>query len=596
MKITPTTLTINQLFSSNSEQFIIPAYQRRYSWGEKQWADLFNDIKLLNQSDTHLLGNILCLISDHTVGINKLELVDGQQRTTTLTILIKALSDRFKELGIEDLHKELEAMLACKGFDRVPKRKLILGDLDDPDYVRFLKKNDVEFSKNQRFIDAYDFFSEEIKLFNRTEMYEFVHKLTSNTFVIRLDVAEAKDAYKLFETINNRGLKLSPTDIIKNFLLGHASLIDENTLEEVKRYWTEVVINLDGIKTDDFFRQYLSYLLKKKITATNIVVEFKNLYFNTVKEAENLNEFIVYEDITDETDDDVSYEDLDTEVQEEINSIGKISIIEFAKRLRNASNIYKQIRNQSFENKVFNRHLRNLSMIKSFPSNIFLIDLFQRNINEKGKIQILKLIETFMLRRHVCEYRTGELDAIFASLVNIQDNLAVSEVEEKLLKHLPSNSEFKEKLSMHSFKNNEARAKYVLEEIEYDLINDQGEYILNSSVDLHLEHIIPQKILTKKSKNEFGDWESYLGANAVELHREHVNKIGNLTLLAQSLNISASNNPFKSKVEEYKKSNIHITKEIADYDEFKFEQVVERCKELGEKAVRIWRFRKVDEK
>lgn len=598
MKITPTTLTINQLFSSNSEQFIIPAYQRRYSWGERQWSDLFNDIKLLNQNDTHLLGNILCLTSDHTVGINKLELVDGQQRTTTLTILIKALADRFKVLGIEDSHKEQEAMLSCKGFDRVPKRKLILGDLDDPDYVRFMTRNDVESSKNERFIAAYDYYSGELGKLSETDLYEFVHKLTNNTFVIRLDVADAKDAYKLFETINNRGLKLSPTDIIKNFLLGHASLIEENTLEEVKKYWTEVIINLDGIKTDDFFRQYLSYLLKKKITASNIVVEFKNLYFNTVKEAENLNEFIVYEDLTDETDDDVSDEDLVTEVQEEIkvNHTHKISITEFAKRLRNASNIYKQIRNQSFESKVFNRHLRNLTMIKSFPSNIFLLDLFQRNIKEKDKVHILKLIETFMLRRHVCEYRTAELDTIFASLVNIEDNLAIYQVEKKLLKHLPSDNEFKEKFSMHNFKNNEGRAKYVLEELEYDLINDHGEYILNSGVDLHLEHIIPQKILTKKSKNEFGNWESYLGENAIELHKEHVNKIGNLTLLAQSLNISASNNPFKAKVEEYKKSNIQITKEIADYDKFKFEQVLERCKELGEKAVQIWRFPGADVK
>lgn len=595
MKITPTTLTINQLFSSNSEQFIIPPYQRRYSWGEKQWSDLFNDIKLLNQNDTHLLGNILCLISDHAVGINKLELVDGQQRTTTLTILIQALADIFQELRIDDLHKEQEAMLTCKGFDRIPKRKLVLGDLDDPDYIRFLENKDIELSKNQRFIDAYNYFYSELEKFNQAEMYEFVHKLTSNTFVIRLDVADAKDAYKLFETINNRGLKLSSTDIIKNFLLGHASLIDESTLEDVKGYWTEVIINLDGIKTDDFFRQYLSYILKKKITATNIISEFKNLYFNTVKEAENLNEFVVYEEPINETDDDVSEEILDMEEQKEMNAnhTDKISIIEFAKRLCIHSNIYRQIRNQSFENKKFNRHLRNLTMIKSFPSNIFLIDLFQRDIKEKQTVQILKLIETFMLRRHVCGYRTNELDAIFASLIHIEDELTVLKVEENLLKHLPGDNEFKEKFSLHSFKNNEGRAKYVLEEIEYDLINDQGEFILRSGVDVHLEHIIPQKIQTKKSKNEFGNWEDYLGEGAVELHREHVNKIGNLTLLAQSLNISASNNPFKAKVMEYKKSNIQITKEILDYDQFKFEQVVERCKELGGKAVIIWSFSSV---
>ncbi|GEL78693.1 DUF262 domain-containing protein [Tenuibacillus multivorans] len=593
MKITPTTLTINQLLSSTNEQFVIPAYQRRYSWGEKQWADLFHDIRLLNQNDSHLLGNILCLVSDHSIGINALELVDGQQRTTTLTILIKALSDKFKEMNNDELHKEMESMLTCKGFDRVPKRKLTLGDLDDPDFVKFLENHDIESLNNKRFIEAYNFFKSELNNFSERELFEFVHKLKSNTFVIRLDVANAKDAYKLFETINNRGLKLSPTDIIKNFVLGHASLIDENTLDKVKDYWTKMIINLDGINTDDFFRQCLSYVLKKKITRSNIIPEFKKLYFSTVLEAEDLNEFTEYEDPSHDTDDDVS-EDVNVDVEEEdsnnINGHQKITIIDFAQRLRNASNIYRQIRNQAFKNKVFNRHLRNLVKIKSFPSNIFLLDLFQRNVHDKEKIQILKLIETFMLRRHVCEYRTGELDTIFANLVHVQNENISSNVKEKLSKHLPSDNEFRDKFSNNSFNNNEGRAKYVLEQIEYDLINDQGEYTLNAGNELHLEHIIPQKITTKKSKREFGDWESYLGKHAKDLHRDYVNRIGNLTLLAQSLNISASNNPFKAKVEEYKKSNIHITKNIAEYSEFKFDQVLERSKQLCEKVVELWKF------
>ncbi|WP_410493031.1 DUF262 domain-containing protein [Domibacillus sp. DTU_2020_1001157_1_SI_ALB_TIR_016] len=69
MKITPTTLSINQLLGSSNEQFVIPAYQRRYSWGEKQWADLFHDIKLLSQRDSHLLGTILCLATNYSIGI-----------------------------------------------------------------------------------------------------------------------------------------------------------------------------------------------------------------------------------------------------------------------------------------------------------------------------------------------------------------------------------------------------------------------------------------------------------------------------------------------------------------------------------------------
>ncbi|MFQ3546502.1 DUF262 domain-containing HNH endonuclease family protein [Halobacillus rhizosphaerae] len=593
MKITPTTLTINQMLGSSNEQFIIPAYQRRYSWGEKQWADLFNDIKLLNQEDSHLLGNILCLTSNYSVGINELELVDGQQRTTTLTILIKALSHKFKDLGIDEVHNELEVLLTCKGIDRKQKRNLILGDLDDIDYVRFLNNEDLDKVKNEKLVEAYEFFLHELSSFSVEELYEYEHKLRSNTFVIRLDVANAKDAYKLFETINNRGLRLSPTDIIKNFLLGHASLISEQTLEKVKSYWTEIIINLDGTKTDDFFRQYLSYATKRRITKSTIISEFKNYYFNSVIEAENLNEFSEYRALEVSTEDDVADEqDIDFEDQEDTkqSSAYKLTILEFAKGLRDSSNIYKKIRNQSFDINDLNIHLTNLKKIKSFPSYIFLLDLFQRNVEHEDKIKILKLIETFMLRRHICEYRTGELDTIFSSLVNVRDIDVVYEVKSILLKYLPGDNEFQENFARNSFRNNEGRAKYVLEQFEYNLINDQGEYKLTSGVDLHLEHIIPQKITTKKSKSEFGDWEGYLGENANEEHKDYVNRIGNMTLLARSLNISASNNPFKSKIEEYKKSNIKLTQQVAEFDEFKLREVVNRSKRFAKEALEMWNF------
>ncbi|MGE8077420.1 DUF262 domain-containing protein [Peribacillus loiseleuriae] len=131
--------------------------QKHHSWGKKQWVDLFNDIKLLGQQDSHLLGTILCLASNHSVGINQLELVDGQQRTTTLTILLKALSDKFKQLEQEEIQKEIDSLLYCKGLDKVLNRKVTLGDLDNPDYEKFMKNEDLDSIKNQRFIEGYSF-------------------------------------------------------------------------------------------------------------------------------------------------------------------------------------------------------------------------------------------------------------------------------------------------------------------------------------------------------------------------------------------------------------------------------------------------------
>ena len=94
MIITPTSLTINQLFGSNNEQYIIPTYQRRYSWHERQIWELIDDIGLVEGNDTHLLGSIVCLAGHHTAGLNRLELVDGQQRLTTISILLECIRQR----------------------------------------------------------------------------------------------------------------------------------------------------------------------------------------------------------------------------------------------------------------------------------------------------------------------------------------------------------------------------------------------------------------------------------------------------------------------------------------------------------------------
>ena len=587
MKITPTSLTISQLFSSSNEQFYIPAYQRRYSWEWKQIAELFDDIYFLKNSDTHFLGTIVALTSTYTVGINCLELVDGQQRITTLSIFLKAIQDRFRQFHEDSVVAKIDQLLYCEGIDRRKKNKVLLGDLDNPDYIKLLALKNIDQIKNQNLLNCYRYIYDWLVELDFDQLNELYFKFLNHSVVVRLDVAEAKDAYKLFETINNRGLSLSPTDIIKNFLLGHASTISEEVLIDVRGNWKELIINLDGINSDNFFRQFISSKLHKKITFTYLIDEFKKYYLSVVSEAKDLPEYELYkESIEDSCEDDDNLESLDIEKK----SIKKLSIVDFSAQLKDISQIYKNILTCQFDDSSINRHLFNLQRIKSVPSYIFLLDMFQRdNIDKKQIIQILKIIESFMMRRHICEYRTGELDDIFSKLVTVEQNNIVDKIKGSLKKDFPNNDEFEIKFSKANFKGNENRAKYILEMFEYKNISDQGEYILNTGVNLHLEHIIPKTIDTKKSQKEFGDWIEYLGANSIERHKDYVNRIGNLTLLGQKLNIIASNNPFSDKLKEYKKSNISLTKDIAkNYKSFKFKDVEKRSIQMGKDAVLLW--------
>ena len=133
------------------------------------------------------------------------------------------------------------------------------------------------------------------------------------------------------------------------------------------------------------------------------------------------------------------------------------------------------------------------------------------------------------------------------------------------------------------------RARYCLEQIEIHLQGQHVELLPAGSDSVHIEHIIPQKIEGRQAVKEFGDWPAYLGANAKAKHHKYLFKIGNLTLFAGPLNISASNNPYARKKEAYKKSAFKITKsQPTKFKDFRFAQVDKRSAEFAKLAVKIW--------
>jgi len=208
-------------------------------------------------------------------------------------------------------------------------------------------------------------------------------------------------------------------------------------------------------------------------------------------------------------------------------------------------------------------------------------------------LDVLRFIETLMLRRHICERRTNLNDTIFSRMIPLVGNPGVlgsikAIVEE--LEAMPPDNEFVESFPKHEFKGRLVdRAKYVLESVEYYKRGNTEELIMSSAAEVELEHIIPQTISTKKSKDEFGDWQEYLGENSLVKHRKFVNLIGNMTLLGESLNIQAYNNPFAKKKNSYRRSSFLISQELADQGDFRFSHVTKRADELVVMALEIWK-------
>lgn len=608
MKINPTALTIGNFFNNSTEQFFVPAYQRRYAWGVSQLNAMFNDVNLLRDGDTHLLGTVVLLAGIHNPTVNQLELVDGQQRITTLCILLKVLQDHLNNNDNIDESLEVKKYLSCRSSD-TKQHKIILGDLDHFDFVKILDgKNDGDL-ENIRLIQAMDFFTKKIEETD-FDIVSFYRKLTNQVEIIRLDIGEAKDAFKLFETINNRGLKLSAADIIKNFLLGHASILGIDILDEVKENWRQLILNLDELgysDMDKFFRQFLMGKMKLKIPNSRLTEEFKNYYYLNITESEKLSDYNTRIELIggrknkqQESDD---YEIDDESGDEKIAKFNietyqqtKMGIIDFAKELKKCSLIYKSLILGEHKDRDISRKLKALKNIKSLPSYTFLMYLSNIGIEKEEYLKILDLIECFILRRQVCEYRTGEMDDIFPKLCRLPKKGLFGSVIKELSYHLPEDKEFEEKFISFSNKGAEERAKYILSKIEYYIQGDTKEIDILDGAEVHLEHIIPQTIIGKKAKEESGgDWVKYLGGDrdkVKETHRKLINRIGNLTILGQALNIKASNNPFRAKKKEYEKSVFLLNKEdlVQNYKDFKFAQIKQRGEALGVMAVKIWKF------
>ena len=439
--------------------------------------------------------------------------------------------------------------------------------------------------ENENLHAAFRLIQEYIDSCSNNELIEFLFKLLNNALVIRLDVSEAKDAFKLFETINNRGLRLSPTDIIKNFVLGNAASFGTGQLTEARNEWGHLITYLDGTDTDAFFRHFLSSILQQRVTKSKVVVEFKKMFMNEVKEAAKLADRHLYIDVeADEPDEGSEVSDLLLKSGQK----PQLTFKHFLRRVVTSAEIFGKLVLAKTGDTVIDRHLNNLRMIKAAQSYGFLMRLRVIGVDGKQFLAVLKLTENLMLRRHICRERTNETETLFAGLCGCDSSTALDETKKTFKQASPSDTKFREHFATADFSSNIERARYCLEQLELSRHGKHTELRVLGANEVHVEHIIPQKITTKKAKDEFGDWITYLGKDAESQHGKYVSRIGNLTIVSGILNIGASNNPFIRKKKAYAQSSILITQELTKASSFKFAQVASRSKVLAEAAVTLW--------
>ena len=204
--------------------------------------------------------------------------------------------------------------------------------------------------------------------------------------------------------------------------------------------------------------------------------------------------------------------------------------------------------------------------------------------------KVLALTESFLLRRHICRERSNENETLFANMCGIDKSDPLPEVIENFRRLCPNDDKFRlEFASFHFSSSLIDRARYCLEQFELNEYGKHSELLVAGPDSVHVEHIIPVKIKTRKARDEFGDWPEYLGEGAETKHPHLVSRIGNLTLFAGPLNIGASNNPYHRKKTAYLDSSLSLTKALSTrFPEFRFEQVEQRSADFASLAVTLW--------
>jgi uncharacterized protein with ParB-like and HNH nuclease domain len=545
------------LLSNTQEGYKVPIYQRPYAWDKEQWTELFDDLKGLDPEDIHFLGSFVVVPEGaHKKDINYFELVDGQQRLTTLLIWLSAIRDLAHENGEESFVKHINNnFLFAEKFRegeefKIPKIRL--GNLDNDAFLRVLENKKKDYP--HLIFDCYNFFKEKTDLNNWD--WEL---LLDNISIVHINAFDYFNAFRLFETLNDRGLALSAADLIKNFILMKISKNDEGTnldeiFNEVITEWNEMYEKIRDLEPVTFIKRYMQSQYKGKISESKLYEELK-------KKLETKNEK---------------------------------EILNFVIDLNSKASFYQKINNASFQNTKINKVLRKLHLIQVAPSYTLLLKVFP--MFEEGKlsvheiIEIMEMIETFHIRWGVCGKSNSRLDQIYNEMCVGLSKITKKEeyidyIRDSFSKEIFKSTDdetFKRYFTSKKFNASDKRTKYII----WKLSDPTGETVFDIN-EIQTEHIMP-KSLSK-------DWIAYLKRNSSRseeeirsIHEDKLDLIGNLTILKGEWNQRLSNRLFNNKIKDYSRSEFSQNKEIAKYSQWKFNQIDERTKLLAEKALKNW--------
>ena len=559
-------------------KFQIPRYQRAYSWTEDQISELWND--LFTNSSSYFLGSFIFnyeFISE----TGYIEIIDGQQRILTLTILIAAMRDILKDYNSESAKRLQRKCISIEEFDGTETFRVLCGDTTQEYFYNNIQVytnniiDSIPKTKEEKQIkDNYLFFTTKIKydlenLDTKQRKINYLDKLRdkiSELIVIQIEISSEDDAYEIFETTNARGVDLNVADLVKNLIFKNIPTSGDRDL--AKEYWQQIVDNIQqtGTELKKFLRYYWisknSFVTEKKLfrAIKKEIIDWEEFLLDLCSASEWFNLFLEGNE--------------DDWKNKEIKNGVKIHKSLVAIKSMNVSQCYV----------LFLSILRNYSKLGQDPSRIFnFIERFTFNYSAVCKLPTNKVERLFSRYSQDIE-KTITLNSNNNNIIHRTISSLFSQLENELKAELPNREMFLEAFSELKYRNSEKGRmliKYILSEINNCFeITDEKKIDFNR---VNIEHLLPQ--------NPDSEW--HLSKNEI---KDYVNLLGNLTLLGKKLNSRIGNQILKKKIVELEKSQLPITKRFCDEIKaanflWNKEKIIDRQKQLAIIAYdEIWRF------
>lgn len=540
---------LNDYIQPNKKQYCIPVFQRDYAWTAEQCEKLFEDIVLAYKKDRlHFCGSFVYAPLKSKNHIDYYIIIDGQQRFTTLYILIKALSDSTEDQFEKDsLEKYLynEDKFNRYNFDEKSKLKLkpVKTDNDQLQLLMAGKLDEMDISKNGIIYHNYMLFRELIRDFlgeDPDNSVMMIHDGIDNLICADIRLDQDDDAQEIFERINSTGIKLGLPDLIRNYVL----MTDDDQERLYEDYWLITQELLSKDRLEGFFFDYLNMKLDGFTKESSAYADFKQIYF----EGRYTNESMLQE------------------------------ILHYAKQYHTFNCGSTDLSNQ------INSALEGLRKLNQTTVYLFLFHIFddyeEGVIDQEELGKILTLLLNYSIRRLVCEIGSNSLRGLYKTLYgrvfsrvenkdHYYDSIVSFLLQLTSKDAIPSDADFKLALKERNLYRKNALCKYLLTAIE----NQGKERIITDN--LTIEHIMPQ------NKNLSTAWQRMLGEDWESVRDRYLHTLGNLTLTGY--NSELGDRPFDEKKELLADNVTHIVelyKDVKDKNHWDASTIESRANRL----------------